>query len=411
MKTKKLGILCATLLLSAIISTVFSQGLTGDSINGYSLNGNLKIKSAGTYMNFGVTEANVAAFATSASFYGFDKPIMLENGLIYTYNSNITFATTNFAHSIELMKILISNGNVGIGVPLPLTKLHINGSIRGNLIGGALKVETTSGYLELGPQDAYFSHFNTDRPYFKFNKTILLDAGAKIGSYNSSLSLGTDIAGERLVIDRASGKIGIGTAVPNQTLSVVGNMSISPLNTTLTTYGSSSLLITRPATDGSGQYISMPRVGTTPWSIGTVYNTSNFAIGTSRTNDVDFTNPSFVMTPDGKVGIGTVNPQYALDVKGTIRATEIKVVSIDSIPDYVFEPDYQLQTLSDVDTFIQSNKHLPNIPSAAEIKENGLSLVDMQVKLLKKVEELTLYAIDQQKRIEQLEKLLVKSNK
>jgi hypothetical protein len=65
----------------------------------------------------------------------------------------------------------------------------------------------------------------------------------------------------------------------------------------------------------------------------------------------------------------------------------------------VFQPEYQLPTLSSVDNFIQANRHLPNIPSAAEVKENGMSLVEMQVKLLQKIEELTLYVIEQQKEI------------
>ena len=78
--------------------------------------------------------------------------------------------------------------------------------------------------------------------------------------------------------------------------------------------------------------------------------------------------------------------------------------SVENFADFVFNDDYQLRPLSEVNAFIETNGHLPEIPSAAEVKENGMSLVEMQVKLLQKIEELTLYMIEQQKRIEELEK-------
>jgi hypothetical protein len=103
-----------------------------------------------------------------------------------------------------------------------------------------------------------------------------------------------------------------------------------------------------------------------------------------------------------EIGIGTCQPQYKLDVKGTIRALEIRVETIDKFADYVFEKNYKLRSLSEVENYISSNGHLPEIPSAEEVKANGVSLVEMQVKLLQKVEELTLYSIKQQKEIEEL---------
>jgi len=106
----------------------------------------------------------------------------------------------------------------------------------------------------------------------------------------------------------------------------------------------------------------------------------------------------------GNVGIGYNDPQNKLDVKGTIRATEVKVVSVSQFADFVFDKDYRLPKLTEVHNYIQENGHLPDIPSATEVKENGMSLVDMQVKLLQKIEELTLYMIDQQKEIDGLKK-------
>ncbi len=103
---------------------------------------------------------------------------------------------------------------------------------------------------------------------------------------------------------------------------------------------------------------------------------------------------------DGNVGIGTWDPMAKLAVDGNILAKEIKVKTDISVPDYVFEPDYELNSLDYIADYVKKNKHLPEIPSAKEIKRDGLDLAEMNLLLLKKVEELTLYAIQQDKEIE-----------
>ncbi|WP_286756110.1 MULTISPECIES: hypothetical protein [Roseivirga] len=108
-------------------------------------------------------------------------------------------------------------------------------------------------------------------------------------------------------------------------------------------------------------------------------------------------------TYDGKVGIGTKNPDSELTVNGNIHAKEVKVDLNIPAPDYVFEPDYKLRTLKETKEYIMENKHLPEIPSATEIGENGIDLGDMNMRLLKKIEELTLYQIELMERLEQLE--------
>lgn len=107
---------------------------------------------------------------------------------------------------------------------------------------------------------------------------------------------------------------------------------------------------------------------------------------------------------EGSVGIGTDNPQNELDVNGTIHAKEVKVdLNGWPAPDYVFEKDYPLTSLSDLKTYIEENKHLPEIPSAKEMEEAGINLKEMNMLLLKKVEELTLYILEQERRIKALE--------
>lgn len=102
----------------------------------------------------------------------------------------------------------------------------------------------------------------------------------------------------------------------------------------------------------------------------------------------------------GNVGIGTENPKHKLDVLGIIRATEVKVET--GWADFVFDKDYKLPTLEEVESHIIEYKRLPDIPSEAEVKKDGIGLGEMQVKLLQKIEELTLYVIEQGKEIKQI---------
>ncbi|MFE7088392.1 hypothetical protein ACFU8T_13370 [Sphingobacterium spiritivorum] len=106
-----------------------------------------------------------------------------------------------------------------------------------------------------------------------------------------------------------------------------------------------------------------------------------------------------VWNTNGNVGIGTTTPTERLSVNGNIRAREIKVET-NNWPDYVFEEDYKLTPLAEVETFIKANKHLPEVPSAREIEEDGLSLGEMNKLMMKKIEELTLHLIEKEKRHE-----------
>lgn len=211
----------------------------------------------------------------------------------------------------------------------------------------------------------------------------------------------------RLTIDRY-GKIGIGTARPTVDLSVVGRVAIAPSGTYSDEYYNGNLVITKPK--ASGQYINMIRQSSCIWSIGMLYDTNTFCIAKGTEDDNKFTNPFFtIINNTGNIGIGTSNPTEKLSVNGTIQAKEIKVET--DWADFVFEDKYELPSLLEVESHIKENKHLPGVPTAKQVKEDGIGLSEATTILLQKIEELTLYAIEQNKESKKQKEIIQKLNK
>jgi hypothetical protein len=135
---------------------------------------------------------------------------------------------------------------------------------------------------------------------------------------------------------------------------------------------------------------------------------SNQSTGTNT--NVNWGVPKMTIARNGNVGINVASPGsiYKLAVAGKIAAWgEVRVFTDNTpFPDYVFDPTYQLPSLEETEKYVKENRHLPEVPSAAEIEKDGMSLNGMNTILLKKVEELTLHIIKQNKRIEALEKKL-----
>ncbi len=100
----------------------------------------------------------------------------------------------------------------------------------------------------------------------------------------------------------------------------------------------------------------------------------------------------FDLAANGNLGLGTHTPDYKLDVNGAVRAKEFFVET--GWSDFVFEKDYELPTLEEVEEHIEEHGHLPGVPSAAEIQENGLEMGQAQTFLMQKIEELTLYVLE-----------------
>jgi hypothetical protein len=109
------------------------------------------------------------------------------------------------------------------------------------------------------------------------------------------------------------------------------------------------------------------------------------------------------ISSDLRIATTTQATGYALSVNGKVACEEVLVEDLANWPDYVFAEDYKLMSIEELEKSIEKNKHLPGLPSAAEIEENGLMLGDMQKKLMEKVEELTLYTIQQGKMISELQ--------
>lgn len=114
----------------------------------------------------------------------------------------------------------------------------------------------------------------------------------------------------------------------------------------------------------------------------------------------------------GQIGIGTIQTgSFKLAVEGKVAAREVKVTLENPWPDYVFASNRHLMPIDELEKYIQANRHLPNIPSAAKVKENGgIELGDMTTRLVEKIEELTLYVIELKKENEAMKKQMEKIN-
>ena len=222
------------------------------------------------------------------------------------------------------------------------------------------------------------------------------------------------------------GNLGIGILEPQ------ARLHVSSLGSLLNTNGqfTGDLIVqgnpgTRSATTGASLEFVIPANtdGSNPWGqariITVANNTDTYSavgkliLGTRRYFDKPGSivgwnyGDDLVIDGAGRVGIGTLNPREALSVNGTIRSKEVKVEAA-NWPDYVFKPNYRLPKLTEVKQYIDQNRHLPDLPSEAEVSKDGINLGEMNKLLVKKVEELTLYMIKlqfDQKKDRQIQKV------
>ncbi|KAB2859499.1 MAG: hypothetical protein F9K09_01745 [Flavobacteriales bacterium] len=231
------------------------------------------------------------------------------------------------------------------------------------------------------------------------------DAGLLINWYcgkNVAINTNPAKAGNVTMTSATMGMVGIGKT-PNYKLDVAGNMSIN-----------SNKLFFKDENHGLGyfqahadQTIDGPVLfGYLGGALATKQGTATKNILTWNTNghvniNSDGTQESKSLTIYDEISDRDV---FRVMSNGNVFATELTIKLKEDFPDYVFAKDYQLMPLAELDNFITKNKHLPNIPNAKEVEENGLNVSEIQVKQMEKIEELTLYILELNKRLEKLEK-------
>ncbi|URC13521.1 tail fiber protein [Flavobacterium sp. B183] len=342
-------------------------------IRGYSLHGNL--------MDDGFLRLSAGAGTTPWTKSYID---MSGYSTVPDMDRNIVFGTSG----TERMRIN-QYGNVGIGTLTPGTKLSVLGVISKLTETGI--DGTFDNLIKYGHKSDLESATSYANRWHGIDATITAGTAEqnklKFKLYSGGTGNLTPVDVMTLV---GNGNVGIGTSTPSNVQGWGRVFDVAGVD-------NSKIL----ATSRNG----LSRVGI--FSHNDWYGGGGF-VGTESNHSLHLiTNYNVKMSilTNGNVGVGTVNPDSKLTVAGNIHAQEVKVTArAGEVPDYVFANDYKLKSLEEVERYIKQNSHLPEIPSAKEIEKNGLMLAEMNLSLLKKMEEMTLYMIEQNKRIKDLEK-------
>lgn len=327
------------------------------------------------------------SWATVLNHNYYDIKYALSNGS-GPANDNVT--------PVSYFRILPS-GNVGIGTETPQTKLHIT---------GRTLIETND--------DDVLSFNNTDNSwqYMQFKRSGVRKAWMGLNDQNDFYINRDD--GNNIIL--YGGNVGIGTTSPVMKMHVEGHSLVNGnlyLGTGNTAMGYEKRLDFGNYSNTDPLWFSRYNVAADASELRVCLGDDGgsgdaFVLGYNFWSDGQY-HPTFIARADGKVSIGGTNfsAGFKLFVEEGIRTRKIKVDQL-TWADYVFAPEYKLPSLADVEEFVKKNQHLPGIPSAKTVEKEGLDLGENQAALLKKIEELTLYLIQEKKRNDELEERLKK---
>ena len=372
-----------------------SMGIYNESVSSYSLTLGNYLKAQGSnamVIGRGVSSTNVLLNSTARSLMvGF-----------YSDIPTLFVGTSNGPGTI---------GKVGIGTTSPATLLDINGTLNVEDAATLRDDLIVSGSLNLSGVASLASNLNVGGE---------LDVSGN-ATYDNDVDIAGKLTTQHLQITSGAGadKVLVSDAAGNASWETVENVVPASIWTQ----------------DNNNVYVSGVNVGigtsnpTAQLTLADIYNAGgkNLQVGNDiYLSDIDQANTLGIYGvqnddvgsiklggngprlygKNGKLGIGTTNPTETLTVNGNLLCEQIEVIENVPASDFVFEEDYPLMSLRDLEAFVKENHHLPEIPSAEEFKSNGYNMNDMDDLLLRKVEELTLYIIELEKEVKSLKKRL-----